>query len=144
MTYGQTPYVSQSSLSPQLKDIENKLQVDLFYRTREKMVLTPNGRKLLQTAGQVIDLLDDAELEIARLAGGEAGELKLGTHCIFCFKWLPGIMADFRKRFPNVELEIGTSQDPARELEQKKYDIVSPRIGSWTSFKFRGKRNLQH
>ncbi len=119
-----TLYVSQSALSQQLKDIENKLQVDLFYRTRKKMVLTPNGRKLLQTAGQVIDLLDDAELEIARLAGGEAGELKLGTHCIFCFKWLPGIMADFRKRFPNVELEIGTSQDPARELEQKKYDIV--------------------
>ena len=78
----------------------------------------------LQTAGQVIDLLDDAEFEIARLAGGEAGELKLGIHCIFCFKWLSGIMADFRNRFPNVELEIGTSQDPARELEQKKYDIV--------------------
>ena len=119
-----TLYVSQSALSQQLKDIENKLQVDLFYRTRKKMILTPNGRKLLQTAGQVIDLLEDAELEIAQLAGGAAGELRLGTHCIFCFKWLPGIMADFRKRFPKVELEIGTSQDPARELEQKKYDIV--------------------
>ena len=33
-------------------------------------------------------------------------------------------MADFRKQFPNVELEIGTSHDPARELKQKQYDIV--------------------
>jgi len=117
-------YVSQSALSQQLKGIEKKLEVDLFYRIRKKMVLAPNGRKLLKTAGQVIDLLDDAEFEIAKLAGSNSGELKLGTHCIFCFKWLPGIMADFRKQFPNVDLEIGTSNDPAKELEQKKYDII--------------------
>ena len=117
-------YVSQSALSQQLKGIEKKLEVDLFYRIRKKMVLAPNGRKLLKTAGQVIGLLDDAEFEIAKLAGSNNGELKLGTHCIFCFKWLPGIMADFRKQFPNVDLEIGTSHDPAKELEQKKYDII--------------------
>jgi len=117
-------YVSQSALSQQLKGIENKLEVELFYRIRKKMVLAPNGRKLLKTADQVVDLLDDAESEIAKLAGNNSGELKLGTHCIFCFKWLPGIMADFRKQFPNVDLEIGTSHDPATELEQKKFDIV--------------------
>ncbi len=117
-------YVSQSALSQQLKGIENKLEVELFYRIRKKMVLAPNGRKLLKTADQVIDLLDDAEFEIAKLTGSNSGELKLGTHCIFCFKWLPGILADFQKQFPNVDLEIGTSHDPATELEQKKFDIV--------------------
>lgn len=117
-------YVSQSALSQQLKGIENKLQVDLFYRIRKKMVLAPHGRKLLKTAGEVIDLLDDAEFEIAKLAGGDSGELKVGTHCIFCFKWLPGIIANFCKQFPNVDIELGTSHDPVAELEQKKYDII--------------------
>ncbi len=117
-------YISQSALSQQLKDIENKLQIDIFHRTRKKMVLTSTGRKLLKTADQVIDLIDDTELEIAKLAGGDTGELKVGTHCIFCFKWLPGIMDCFRKRFPKVELEIGTSHAPDRDLEQKKYDII--------------------
>ena len=116
--------ISQSALSQQLKDIENKLDADIFHRTRKKMVLTAIGRMLLKNAEHIIGLLDDIELEIAKRVGGDSGELKVGTHCIFCFKWLPGIMNNFRKRFPNVELEIGTSHDPARELEQKRYDII--------------------
>lgn len=117
-------YITQSALSQQLKDIENKLQVDLFHRTRKKMVLTPSGYTLLQTAEKVVNLVDDTEVEIAKLAGGESGELRVGTHCIFCFKWLPAVVADFREKFPGVELEIGTSTEPERELEQKKYDLV--------------------
>jgi LysR family transcriptional regulator for metE and metH len=117
-------FLSQSALSQQLKDIEGKLQVDLFHRTRKKMVLTASGKKLLNTAEQVVDLLDGAELEIAKQVAGERGELKVGTHCIFCFTWLPGLMADFKQQFPNVELEIGTSHNPAIELTEKHYDII--------------------
>jgi LysR family transcriptional regulator, regulator for metE and metH len=117
-------YLSQSALSQQLKDIESKLQVDLFHRTRKKMVLTSSGRKLLRTAEHIVELLDDTELEIAKLVAGDRGELKIGTHCIFCFKWLPGLMVRFRKQFPNVEIEIDTSHDPAMELDQKRYDII--------------------
>ena len=117
-------YVSQSALSQQLKTIESRLGVDLFHRIRKKMVLSSNGRKLLKTADQVIGLLDDAEFEIAKVAAGDSGELKVGTHCIFCFKWLPAIIANFRSHFPNIDIEIGTSHDPATELEQKRYDII--------------------
>jgi LysR family transcriptional regulator for metE and metH len=116
--------VSQSALSQQLKDIESKLQVDLFYRTRKKMVLTESGRKLLEVAEQVVDVLEEKELELTRMAEGECGELKVGTHCIFCFKWLPTIMAGYREKYPKVELELGTSYDPLLDLEQKKFDIV--------------------
>jgi LysR family transcriptional regulator for metE and metH len=117
-------YLTQSALSQQLKDIESKLKVDLFFRTRKKMILTPTGKKLLNAADNVIDLLDDMELEIEKQVAGEKGELKVGTQCIFCFKWLPGLMKAFHKKFPNIEFEIGTSYEPASELIQKKYDVV--------------------
>ncbi|MGV1097839.1 LysR family transcriptional regulator [Thiovibrio sp. JS02] len=116
--------LSQSALSQQLKDIENKLAVNLFFRTRKKMVLTPTGEKLLRTADNVVDLLDEAEREINRQAKGERGQLRVGTQCVFCFKWLPRLMESFQRRFPNVEFEIGTSSDPAAELLRKKYDLV--------------------
>ena len=54
-------FLSQSALSQQLKDIEDKLQAALFFRTRKVMLLTPVGRKLLESAKQVIQTLEDAD-----------------------------------------------------------------------------------
>jgi LysR family transcriptional regulator for metE and metH len=117
-------YISQSALSQQLKDIEVKLKVDLFFRTRKKMILTPIGKKLSETAQHVIGTIEDAELEIAKIVSGDRGELKVGTQCIFCYKWLPRVMRIFQSKFPNIEFEIGTSGDLAAELESKQYDLV--------------------
>lgn len=117
-------YISQSALSQQLKDIEGKLQVDLFFRTRKKMILTPAGKKLLQTAQHVLEKIDDTELEIAKMVSGDHGELKVGVQCLFCYKWLPRVMQVFQQRFPNIEFELGASSDPAAELHAKTYDII--------------------
>ncbi|HCC54429.1 MAG: hypothetical protein A2505_03450 [Deltaproteobacteria bacterium RIFOXYD12_FULL_55_16] len=117
-------FLSQSALSQQLKDIEDKLQAALFFRTRKVMLLTPVGRKLLESAKQVIQTLEDAELEIARTVSGEQGELKVGVQCVFCYKWLPGAVRVFQKKFPNIEFEIGTCRDLAADLASKKFDFV--------------------
>jgi LysR family transcriptional regulator for metE and metH len=117
-------FLSQSALSQQLKDIESKLKVDLFFRTSRKMILTTTGKQLLQTAEHVIDTLEEAEFNIAQRVSGDRGELKVGTQCIFCYKWLPQVMKEFQGRFPNIEFEIGNSDDPVQELEAKKYDLI--------------------
>ena len=117
-------FISQSALSQQLKDIEGKLQVALFFRTRKVMLLTPIGKKLLASAQQIIQTLEDAELEIAKTVSGEQGELKVGIQCIFCYKWLPGVVRLFQKKFPNIEFEIGTSSDLTIDLESKKFNFI--------------------
>jgi LysR family transcriptional regulator for metE and metH len=117
-------FITQSALSQQLKDIESKLKVDLFFRTRKKMILTPIGKNLLDTAQQVITAVEDKELEIARIVSGERGELKVGTQCIFCYKWLPEVMRQFQNKFPKVEIEIGNAGNLAEELAAKRYDLI--------------------
>ncbi len=117
-------FLSQSALSQQLKDIEGKLKGDLFFRTSRKMILTSIGKKLLQTAEHILETFEDAELELAKRVSGDKGELKVGTQCIFCYKWLPHIMKVFQGKFPSIDFEIGNSDDPVRELETKKYDLI--------------------
>ena len=117
-------FITQSALSQQLKDIESRLKTDLFFRTHKKMILTSIGGNLLKTADQVIGIVNEAEAEIAKTVSGEKGELKVGTHCIFCYKWLPSAMNSFQRRFPGVKFEIGASDEPSAELESKKFDIV--------------------
>lgn len=116
--------ITQSALSQQLKDIENKLGTDLFFRTRKKMIITEAGRQLQGTAAEVIEALDSAERTIARKIKGEKGELRVGTQCIFCYKWLPQVMRRFQTKFPNIEIEVGNSSDLIEELEGKKFDMV--------------------
>ncbi|MDK9709432.1 MAG: LysR family transcriptional regulator [Desulforhopalus sp.] len=116
--------ITQSALSQQLKDIEGKLGTGLFFRTRKKMIVTEVGRQLLETATQVLETLDQAEQDISRKISGERGELKVGTQCIFCYKWLPQVMHLFQQKFPGVEIEVGNSSDLSAELLNKKYDLI--------------------
>ncbi len=116
--------ITQSALSQQLKDIEGKLGTDLFFRTRKRMIVTAIGRQLLETAAQVLLAVDSAEQDISRKISGERGELKVGTQCIFCYKWLPQVMQLFHCKFPRVEIEVGNSLDLSGELEEKKYDLI--------------------
>lgn len=116
--------ISQSALSQQLKDIETKLGADLFFRTRQKMITTEVGRQLQDTAVEVLEAVDQAERGIATRTKGEKGELKVGTQCIFCYKWLPEVMRLFHAKFPNIEIAVGNSVDLSAELEEKKYDLV--------------------
>lgn len=116
--------ITQSALSQQLKDIENKLETDLFFRTRKKMILTEIGKQLKGTAVQVLESIDQAERTISRKIKGEKGELKVGTQCIFCYKWLPQVMKLFHGKFPNIEIEVGNSINLIEELEEKKYDLI--------------------
>jgi LysR family transcriptional regulator for metE and metH len=117
-------FLSQSALSQQLKDIETKLGTRLFHRTRKQMLLTPMGKKIRDAAEAVIQSLEETEADIARIVNGEAGELKVGTQCIYCYRWLPGVMKVFQEKFPQVDLLIGHSADAARELSTNAYDLV--------------------
>jgi LysR family transcriptional regulator, regulator for metE and metH len=117
-------YISQSALSQQLKDIETKLGIDLFFRTRKRMIITEAGKQLQRTAIEVIEAIDLAERTISRKMKGEKGELKVGTQCIFCYKWLPQVLQQFHAKFPNIEIEVGNSSDLLEELESKRYDLI--------------------
>lgn len=116
--------ITQSALSQQLKDIENKLGTDLFFRTRRKMILTEAGRQLQGTAAEVIETLESAERAIATKMKGEKGELRVGTQCIFCYKWLPQVMRRFQAKFPNIAVEVGSSIDLLEELEGRRFDMI--------------------
>jgi len=117
-------FLSQSALSQQLKEMENRLGTMLFTRTKKKMILTATGKKLLETAIDVIDTLEDLEIEIAKSVSGDSGELKVGTQCLFCYKWLPKVFRQFQKNYPNILFDMGTSHSLKRDLEKQSFDLV--------------------
>lgn len=116
--------VTQPALSQQLKDIEEKLETDIFFRTRKKMILTEIGKKLLQTANSVLEEIRLTELEVSKAVHGETGELKIGVHCLLSYKWLPAVVQKYQELFPKVEIEISNCHTIIKELKSDRFDLV--------------------
>ncbi len=103
---GERLHLTQSALSHQLRDIEERLGTPLFSRVNKRMILTQAGERLLHSARQVLDELKRTEDDIAQIAAGDHGSLRISTECYTCYHWLPGVLKDFQRKFPKVEVKI--------------------------------------
>jgi LysR family transcriptional regulator for metE and metH len=104
--------LSQSALSHQLRDIEERLSTPLFHRVGKKMVLTTAGDTLLRAATQVLDIVGRTEDEIRKAGKSNAGLLRITTQCYTCYHWLPGLLKEYRLRHPNVEVHVDADATP--------------------------------
>jgi len=98
--------LTQSALSHQLKDLEERLGASLFLRKTRPVRFTPAGRRLLELADRVLPELQAAERDLARLGDGRAGRLFMAIECHSCFDWLLPAIERFRDDWPEVELDL--------------------------------------
>ena len=86
---GERLHLTQSALSHQLRDIEERLGTPLFLRLNKRMIPTQAGERLLSSARHVLDELKHAEDEVAQMANHKRGALRISTECYTCYHWLP-------------------------------------------------------
>ena len=123
---GDRLHLTQSALSHQLRDIESRLGAALFLRVGKRLVLTPAGERLLASARDVLDRLQQTELEIRELGKERGGVLRLTTECYTCYHWLPPILTHYRRRFPRVEvrIDVDATMRPVDMLLAGKIDLA--------------------
>ncbi len=119
-------YLTQSALSHQIKDLEDRLDCTLFIRKTRPPRFTSAGRRLLQLADDVMPMFKSAERDIGRLAGGEAGRLHICIECHSCFQWLIPCIERYRANWPEVELDLtgGFNFAPLPALVRGDLDLV--------------------
>ena len=118
--------VTQSALSHQIKQLEDHHGTQLFERKSVPVRFTPAGERLLKLADAVLSQVEGAERDLARLAQGAAGQLRIAVECHTCFDWLMPAMDVFRSRWPEVELDIvsGFQADPIGLLYGHRADVA--------------------
>ena len=119
-------YLSQSALSHQIKVLEDYYGLPLFERKSQPLRLSAAGERLLQVGGRVLEVVRQAERDLAKLRDGAAGVLRIAVECATCFDWLMPAMDQFREHWPEVELDIlsGFHQDPLPLLDQQRADLA--------------------
>ena len=119
-------HLTQSALSHQFKELEERLGLPLFMRKSKPVRFTSAGLRLLQLADSLLPQLRAAERDMARLAGGTAGRLHMAIECHSCFQWLMPTIDQFRDAWPEVELDLasGFAFAPLPALARGDLDLV--------------------
>src|SRR5947208_1448132 len=119
-------HLTQSALSHQLRDIESRLGTQLFLRVGKRLVLTPAGERLLESATDVLERLERTERDIRAMGRERGGTLRITTECYTCYHWLPPLLLRYRRTFPKVEvrIDVEATHQPLEMLLAGKIDLA--------------------
>jgi len=98
--------VTQSALSHQLREIEDRIGVQLFLRVGKKLVATEAGERLGSEAHGILRSVLELEDDLVHRARERRGTIRLTTECYTCYHWLPPLLKRFQKPYPDVKIQI--------------------------------------
>ncbi|WP_372603992.1 LysR family transcriptional regulator [Actibacterium sp.] len=118
--------MTQSALSHQVKGLEEQVGMELFVRRSKPLKLSSAGMKLLRLAERVLPEVAATEEEFRALLSGKSGRLHIAMECHACFDWLLPVLKDFRKTWPEIDVDIraGLSFGALPALRREEVDLV--------------------
>jgi DNA-binding transcriptional LysR family regulator len=118
-------HLAQPSLTRQVQDLEEEIGVRLFNRSKNRVVLTEEGRSFLADARRILALATESIVAVQRLSRGETAQLNIAYLSNFDFEMLPETLAAFRRTFPHIALNLFdlTPAEQFRALETRKIDL---------------------
>ena len=116
---------SQSTVSFQIRQLENELGVPLFERINRTVTLTSHGSRLLQSAYKINELLQTFEHETAQETEIR-GRVRLAMADSLCNEVIRRIFPELHKKYPGITLECisAGTQEMFRLLNQNEADLV--------------------
>ena len=118
--------ITQSALSHQVKGLEDQAGVELFVRRTKPLKLSSAGMRLLRLAETVLPQVEALEEDFRNLQTGKSGRLHIAIECHACFEWLFPVLEQFRKAWPDVDVDIrpGLAFDALPALQREEVDLV--------------------
>ena len=116
-------YRSQSRVSAHIAGLESEVGAEMFDRSQRPVRLTDAGESFLHHARAILDRFDVAQSEIASIRGLRRGHVSLGTFPSASAAFLPGILAEFGRKYDGIHLELAELS-----LEELDASLLSNRV----------------
>jgi len=117
--------ISQSTLSQQIKQLEDELTIPLFNRIGKRITLTEAGQLFGEYALQSIHKANEGLLLLQDLKNLNTGRITIGV--IYSMRILfAKILVEFAKQYPNIKIQVvfGTTKDLLEKLNLHHFDFV--------------------
>ena len=119
-------YISQPSLSKQLKMLEKNLDSTLINRRSNKIFLTENGKIFLQYSERILALCEESCRALIDLKNGDRGNLTIGASQTIGTYLMPQIVSLFAQNYPQINLKLQINSTPIiiNSVLKQKIDLA--------------------
>lgn len=97
---------SQSAVSKMINDLENEWKFSVLERGKSGVRLTSDGLRIFPYAKAVCEEYKKLQMQIDELNGLQSGLIRIGTFSSAATHWLPNIIKEFQKDYPNIDYEL--------------------------------------
>ncbi|MBS0272132.1 MAG: LysR family transcriptional regulator [Proteobacteria bacterium] len=115
--------ISQSAISRQISNLEDRMGFALFYRHARGLILTEQGELLFRTARDVFSELARVHARITENVKVSQGELKIAATVGFGTTWVAPRLYKFLSQYPEARITLRLSDDPV-DLTIHESDIA--------------------
>lgn len=99
-------HYSQSGISRMIHDLEQEWKVCLLERNHKGVKLTSDGMRLMPHMKRICAEYEKMQMEIDDLNGLSSGLIRIGTFSSVATHWIPNIIRQFQKEYPNINYEL--------------------------------------
>lgn len=122
----QNSFTSQPAISKSIKNLEEELGTQLFYRKKDGVILTPKGEELLYYVEKSYSNLITAERIMIETEDLKRGKLSIGMPSNIGAFYLFDKVIEFHKKYPNIEVTVvtGGTRYLLDLLDSHKVDLI--------------------
>lgn len=122
-------FISQSSMSKQIKALERELGIDLFKREHSKVYLTSAGQKFVKYAENTIKEHNDMRLYLDEFVKKSSKTIRIGSIPVVSSYGVSEKIAEFTTSYTSdvnviIDMHEGNQDDVVKELEENKIDMA--------------------
>jgi DNA-binding transcriptional LysR family regulator len=115
--------ISTAMVSKRVMHVERRLGVRLLNRNTRKLSLTEPGRLYFERCKTILEDLQATELELGSLGRAPRGTLRITSPSFTAGGQLPGLLAEYGRRYPDVLVDV-SFEDRLADLVEEGYDIA--------------------
>ncbi|TMM53187.1 LysR family transcriptional regulator [Maribacter algarum] len=119
-------FLTQSALSHQLRELEERLGFKVFLRTRNKWEMTNEGAELHKLGNEILESIEKGFQNIEHLRTGSTGTIKVSTECYSFYQGLSAFIQKMGLLYPeiNVDLILEATHQPIPKILSNEIDIA--------------------
>ena len=116
---------TQSAVSHTINSLEEQFGFAILTRSRAGVKLTDDGQRIMPSVRGMLNYYEQLKQTVSAIRGLDFGSVRIGAFTSVAVHWLPGVIKEFQRDFPNVDIKLlnGDYHDVEKWLIEGSVDL---------------------